>query len=318
MRRSFGRVLLSAVCLWAWTGSAAADPSKAQCISANGNAQSLRRAGKLSEAREQLRMCMDPKCPGLVSADCVKRLDELESAQPTVVFDVKDKAGRDVSAVKLTVDGRPLADSLHGAALAVDPGEHSFAFSAADGKTLVTRNIVLIEGQKGRHESVQIDATPPTQTPGSPTAASASASTAASPSLSTNGPTTTEASPLTSSAAPPGSEQRLIGMVIGGFGVAGLAVSGVFGLKALTAVHNQKEHCSADPCEQRAVAESDHDDAVKSSTIANIAFAAGAGLVGAGLVVFFTAKHSEEGATTVAVAPSAAPGALGVLVRGAF
>jgi hypothetical protein len=317
MRRSLGRALLSAVCLWAWTGSAAAEPSKAQCISANGNAQSLRRAGKLSEARAQLRMCMDPKCPGLVSADCVKRLDELESAQPTVVFDVKDKAGRDVSAVKVTVDGRPLADSLHGAALAVDPGEHSFAFSAASGKTLVTRNIVLIEGQKGRHESVQIDATEPAQTPGSPPVESASAS--AAPSLSSNRPTTTEASPLTASAAPPGSEQRLLGMVIGGFGVAGLAVSGVFGLKALTAVHSQKDNCSSElACPKPEDARSDHDAAEKSSTIANIAFAAGAGLVGAGLVVFFTAKHSEEGSTTVAVAPSAAPGALGLLVQGAF
>src|SRR3954467_7734926 len=72
-----------------------ADLPKAQCVAAHTNGQSLRRQGKLAEARDQLRMCSDPKCP--MSTDCIRRLDELENAQPTVVFDVKDSSGHDLS-----------------------------------------------------------------------------------------------------------------------------------------------------------------------------------------------------------------------------
>src|SRR6186713_3235657 len=77
--------------------AARAETMKVQCIQANTNAQSLRRDGKLAQAREQLRFCGQSKCPGLVSADCIKRLDELESAQPTVVFDAADTSGRPVN-----------------------------------------------------------------------------------------------------------------------------------------------------------------------------------------------------------------------------
>jgi hypothetical protein len=42
---------------------------------------------------------------------------DLERAQPTVVFDVKDDAGNDLTDVKVTVDGNPLADKLTGTAL---------------------------------------------------------------------------------------------------------------------------------------------------------------------------------------------------------
>jgi len=69
------------------------------------DAQSLRREGKLARGREQLRMCSDPKSPGLVATDCTKRLDERESVQPSIVFEVKDSAGRDLSEVALTKDG---------------------------------------------------------------------------------------------------------------------------------------------------------------------------------------------------------------------
>ncbi len=93
---------------------ARADMTKDQCIDANGKGQVLRRDGKLAAAREQLRSCADPSCPAMVRDDCNKRLDSLEAAQPSMVFDVKDAAGADVINVVVTVDGQKLTDHLDG------------------------------------------------------------------------------------------------------------------------------------------------------------------------------------------------------------
>src|SRR5215469_5136429 len=113
----------SVVLLASLPASAEAEVTKDQCIDANASAQTLRKNGKFREAREQLHLCLDPHCPKLVSRDCATRLDELDLAQPTIVFDAKDRTGNDLGAVKVTVDGRPLVDKLDGTAVPVDPGE---------------------------------------------------------------------------------------------------------------------------------------------------------------------------------------------------
>ncbi|HEX8796020.1 MAG TPA: hypothetical protein VF765_33955, partial [Polyangiaceae bacterium] len=103
-------------------------PSKKQCLDADDASQPLRRDGKFSAAREQLRVCGDPACPALVRSDCTRMMADLERAQPTVVFDVKDDAGNDLTDVKVTVDGNPVTPKLTGTALQADPGQHVFAF----------------------------------------------------------------------------------------------------------------------------------------------------------------------------------------------
>ena len=111
------------------TAPAGAETNKERCVNANADAQALRQDNKLTAAREQLALCVDPACPAIVREDCAKRLDDLERAQPTIVFDVKDSSGSDMSAVTVTVDGKPLAERLVGTALKVDPGEHVFLFT---------------------------------------------------------------------------------------------------------------------------------------------------------------------------------------------
>ena len=134
-----------------------ADLTKGQCVDANTTGQNLRREGKMSLAREQLRACASPSCPAMVRDDCTKRLDELERAQPTIIFDVKDLAGRDVSSVQVVVDGRALADRLDGTALGVDPGEHAFTFVVA-GQAPLTQTFVIKEGEKERRERILVGA----------------------------------------------------------------------------------------------------------------------------------------------------------------
>jgi hypothetical protein len=71
----------------------AAPLTKAQCIAADTDAQTLRISGKLRAMREKLSVCADASCPGMVRDDCMQRTDELQRMQPTIVFEVKDSRG---------------------------------------------------------------------------------------------------------------------------------------------------------------------------------------------------------------------------------
>src|SRR5437868_1388042 len=139
-----------------------------RCVGANTTAQSLRRDGKFGAARAELASCVDVSCPALVRDDCSQRLDELNRAQPTIVFDAKDDQGHDLTEVTVEIDGRPVAQRLDGIAVGVDPGEHTFTFEAK-GLPKATRKFVLHEGEKTRREPILLGvATPPITTGVSP------------------------------------------------------------------------------------------------------------------------------------------------------
>ncbi|HEY6463332.1 MAG TPA: hypothetical protein VIY73_24365, partial [Polyangiaceae bacterium] len=193
---------------------AAAEVTKDQCVDADTQAQNLRRSGKLAAARAQLQTCGDPSCPAMVRDDCSRRTDELEKAQPTVIFDAKDVAGRDLVAVEVSVDGQPLAKALDGTALRVDPGPHVFTFTSA-GQPPVTLNLVLREGEKERHERVVV---------GTPAASPSTALPSTPPEPSGGG-----------GASGGMGGGRIAALAVGGAGVAGIAVGSIFGLMAASA-----------------------------------------------------------------------------------
>jgi hypothetical protein len=278
-------------------------PTKARCIEANTRAQALRRAGDLSGAREALTVCSQPRCPRIVRDDCASRRDELERVQPTIVFDAKDPDGVDLSAVDVTVDGRPWTAKLDGTALPVDPGEHTFTFELA-GQPPVTRKLVLREGEKGRHEEVVIG-TPKPSPPPRAVAAPAPAS----------GP-----SPH-GSPTPVG---RPIGLALIGVGAAGVVAGGVFGLLTKGAVDQQSQDCpSAPSCTPagHANAVSDHDNAVRDGLFSEIGFIAGGVLVAGGAALFLLSKpatSSEQSTSGLVVLPSAGPSGGGISLQGRF
>ncbi len=302
--------VLAVLGVLALPGVARADLTKAQCIAANSSAQDLRRDRKLAEAREQLRICGDPSCPEIVRADCTKRLDELDAAQPTIVFDAKDGHGGDLTVVKVSIDNKPLVERLDGAALRVDPGEHTFTFEIA-GQPPVSQRLVLKEGEKERHERIVI---------GGP-AAGAPGGGATSP------------APAVGASADQGaggkSSQKWIGVGVAAAGVAGLAVGGVFGVLTGSAISQQKSDCaSASSCSNYAAASSDHSTWTRDGTISTIAFVAGGVLLAGGALLFFTAPSSSEtpaAATarslpgpSLAATPLVGSGTAGVLLQGRF
>ncbi|MGO9839465.1 MAG: hypothetical protein ACLP1X_35240 [Polyangiaceae bacterium] len=161
MNRASGLLVLSAMLTSAT--ALAAPPTKEQCIAANEAVQYLREAHKLREAREKLLLCVSEACPGPVRDDCAQRLDEVAKVTPSIVFEVKDASGNDVSGVMITMDGQPLARSAAGVAIDLDPGEHTFAFEAAGRKT--EKNLIVVEGVKGRRERIVLAAAAPTTSP---------------------------------------------------------------------------------------------------------------------------------------------------------
>jgi hypothetical protein len=143
----------------------ASSPSKAECLEANDQAQDLRRAGKLIEARAKLAVCVATTCPGAVRQDCSRWLGEVNEAIPSLVFEASNSAGNDVAAVRVTMDGKPFAEKLDGSALQVDPGKHLFTFDDAGGHAHVEKTVDVREGVKDRHVSVVLGARLGTDTP---------------------------------------------------------------------------------------------------------------------------------------------------------
>jgi hypothetical protein len=287
--------------------ASAAGVTKDQCIDANTQAQSSRRDGKFDAARTQLRTCADPACPAIIRDDCTRRLDDLEKAQPTIIFDAKDGSGHDLVAVTVTVDGQPFATKLEGRGMRVDAGAHTFVFTVP-GQPDVQKSYVIKEGEKDRQERVIIGAAAAPVPVPAPAPAPAPAALPSTP-------------PDQSSEGGMGTRKK-IGIAIGGAGVVGLAVGGVFGFLTISAAGKQKTDCASPiNCANYPQASSDHSTAQTDGMISNVAFIAGGALLAAGAVLFFLPNPSTTEAPPAArlvVTPSVSPGGGGLFVLGSF
>src|SRR5580704_10844756 len=77
----------------------AADPTVPECLTASEASLKLRSEHKLRQARAQVLVCAASTCPAEVREDCTRRMDQLIAAAPTIVFEAKDGAGRELAAV---------------------------------------------------------------------------------------------------------------------------------------------------------------------------------------------------------------------------
>jgi hypothetical protein len=276
---------------------ARADVTKSQCVDANSNGQALRLQGKLAAARSDLLFCTNPSCPAIVRADCAQRVDELEHAQPTIVFDVKDGHGADRIGVRVSIDAGPSSDPLDGTALRVDPGEHAFTF-AVTGEEPQTRRFLIKEGEKGRRERIVIGSAQETPTSVAPQAS----------------PTGLPPTP-----SPPSKglgSQKILGLTVGGLGIAGLAVGSVFGLLTFSATSAQKNACnSPTDCPNPGQAASDHSSATTDGAASTVAFIAGGALLVTGAALFLTARHGD---VTVSAQPMVGRDGAWLSLRGDF
>jgi hypothetical protein len=128
---------------------ARADDQTHACIVASEEGQQLRAQRKLVTASEKFAQCVRDVCPGAVRKACLAWRAEVETAIPSIVLAARDAAGRDLSAVKVSIDGSATAEQLDGRTLPVDPGPHLVRFEPANGEPLEER-IIVRQGEKNR------------------------------------------------------------------------------------------------------------------------------------------------------------------------
>jgi hypothetical protein len=278
----------------------AAGPTTGECVAAADSSLQLREQHKLREARAQMLVCAAASCPAAVQSECLRRVDQINAAIPTVVFEAKDGAGNDLSNIKVDIDGQPLTDRLDGTSVQVDPGEHHFRFTAPGG-IVIDKTIVIREGEKERRESIVVGAVAPPAAQPTPLAS----------------PATTAPPPSSEDA---GANRRAIGLVVGGAGLVGLAVGTIFGVLASSSASSSKNECSTASCgASYSKSVSDYNTASTDATVSTVAFIAGGVGVAAGAILFFTAP---SGAATGAsgfrwqFSPSVGATGLGLSVRG--
>jgi hypothetical protein len=265
-------------------------PSLEECVAANEKSVPLRKAGKLREARAGLLRCSAASCPAAVRDDCIAEATRLDRAVPSLVFAVKDPAGNDLTAVRITIDGQPLAERLDGAAIDVDPGEHVFVLSA-QGQS-VERKLLVREGEKGRREAFTIGPAAGTKAPGA------------------SGPTATP------SADGGWSTQKTAGVALLGFGVVSIGVGSVFGVLAGSSWDSAKTKCGAG-CAPGSPAYADKDKADTNATVANIGFGVGIASLIAGGVLWYLAPASNA-PKAARITPLVGNGMLGLGAQGAL
>ncbi len=136
------------------------------CLAASEKGQRARSAGKLREAREHFLACGAEKCPKLVRQDCSQWNSELAQTLPTVVFGARDREGRALFDVSVSMDGEALVEKLDGKSVMVDPGKHTFRFEAA-GQSPIEEVALIKEGERARVINVTFagDAAPKRPTP---------------------------------------------------------------------------------------------------------------------------------------------------------
>ncbi len=301
--RPRARIVVIVGALLAVTGRAGAaapptPPTARECAAASAEAASLRKDEKLATAKERLLLCADASCPADVRTDCARRLLEVGDATPTVVFEVRDAAGNDVGAVRVSMDGALLIERLGGSLLTLDPGEHTFRFEGPSASQVVEKSFVIRDGEKNRRIPITFPPASPVVTP----VAVAPAAIALAPAPGAPGPRSSSLG------------GRKIGAIVtGGAGVAALGVGTTFGILALASWNNAKTECSAG-CTASSLAQTTKSTASSQATLSTVAFVAGGVLLAGAAVLWFTAPAAEH----VQLGASASADGAGLLVRGTF
>ena len=209
-----------------------------------------------------------------------------------MVFSAKESDGSDLTQVSVSVDGKVLAPQLDGHAIEMDPGARVFVFTTADGRHAEIRATVE-EGEKAQRVAATF------AKPGGPDASGVT------------GPDVTS-----SGAHPP---LRTVGFVVGGVGIASIAVGSVLGLMAISknSDSNANGHCDASGCD--AAGTSLRNTSLSDATVSTITFVAGGVLAAAGVVLVLAAPHAKSPTTgRLELRPAGAPHAAGLNLGGSW
>ncbi|MEZ4371736.1 MAG: hypothetical protein R3B07_12965 [Polyangiaceae bacterium] len=226
------------------------------------------------------------------------------------------RVGADARAIdgyQVKRDGDVIDASLWGVAVPVDPGEYAIVISApgyqeytfkvrveGEGKTVETQLPALIKSKADASTPPPAETPPPAVAP----------------------PPSSPPGPIADEGSSDGSGQRTAGIIVGGLGLAGIAIGSVFGLQAISKNSDAEKFCPrGSKCDSQQGVDLT-DDAKSAATVSNIAFGVGAAALIGGLVLYFTAPDKPEKArlerSRWALAPVFGGGTTGFGFTGAF
>lgn len=267
---------------------ATADDKQA-CGDAYHQTQSLRKAGELQAARAQAVACTRDVCAEFVRTDCARWLGEIDASQPTLVIEARDGAGRDRTAVRVTLDGAPWLPALDASAHPIDPGPHTLRFEA-DGEAPVEQQILVREGEKARKVSITL---------GAPV----------------------EPEPLVprAGAPTPGPDEGPgpAPWIVGGVGLGSLAIGGALAAIVVSEKSTFDQHCDVvtRTCDPTGIDARETGETLGPiSTVLLVGGAIGVGVA----TVWLITDDGGDGTPTVATGPGVGAGSASWSVRGSF
>jgi hypothetical protein len=213
----------------------------------------------------------------------------------------------DPNTLEVHIDGaRVLPYVLRRGTLAITPGAHRVEVSAPHKKAWHGQVIARTAGTSVDVDVTLEDEAAPQAAPPAPVAAPLPA------------PAGTPPVTPAPAEAPAPSGARTAGLVVGGVGVAGLAVGGIFGIVALTDNSHLRDACGGNVHQCTGDTEkisSTRSAAQTAATVSTIGFIAGGVALAAGVVLFVTAPSSPR---HVEVGAAAIPGGGGLRLGGDF
>jgi hypothetical protein len=235
--------------------------SRAECARAFEESQRLRNASRYLEANREVLQCTNPACGAALSEECGKIHAEIQAATPSVVFGVRDRSGRELAGASVAIDQGARTVTIDGKPVAIDPGIHSFSFSAK-GFQPRAESVVILAGERYRPITVALE----------PAGTQLSSSEA-------------QASMQSSQAAEPSASSPPLGSYVLG-GVALLSVGAAVGLRVWGAneFDTLSRECKPD-CSQSSV-----DSVEQKYLLSNIALAVGGAAAIAGIAVYVFAS----------------------------
>ncbi len=141
------------------TASGTAEPNaelKAACLQSFSAAQDRRDEQQLLAARSELLTCAQAGCPVAVRIQCAEWLREVQELIPSLVIAVKDAHGQDTIAVRISLDGKLVAEQLGSRPLELDPGQHLLRFEHA-GLPAIEKRIVVKQGERLRRLGISFE-----------------------------------------------------------------------------------------------------------------------------------------------------------------
>jgi hypothetical protein len=244
---------------------------KAECALTFERAQRLRNASSYLSASAEALKCANPGCGTLLSEECGKIYSELQTAIPTVVFAARDEAGRELANVSVRIDQDPNPIPLDGKPVAIDPGNHEFAFSAA-GFEPATQGALIRAAERYRAVNVTLQPLVASK-PAQPRSVEHTSSNAGVP---------------------------LASYVLGGVAIVGVAGFAAFRLSGSSDFDTLSREC-------KPTCEADQVDDVRSKYLfSHVSLAVGGAAALAAVTIYLTAPKASATTTALQIKPSRA------------